>query len=102
MKKAIFYVRVSTARQGRSGLGLEAQRAALGAFAAANGFTSIAEYRDVESGANDARPALLKSLDHAKRERCPIIVSKLDRLSRDVHYISGLMANGVPFIVTEL
>ena len=101
-QKAITYTRVSTSAQGRSGLGLEAQQAMIATFAAANGFERVAEYRDVESGAHDARPALLKALAHAKRLRCPIIVAKLDRLSRDVAFISDLMKRRVPFICTDL
>lgn len=102
MKSVINYIRVSTKSQGRSGLGLEAQQSALATFAAVNGFEAVAEYRDVESGKHDDRPALIAALAHAKRLGCLIVVAKLDRLSRDVHYISGLMAKGVPFIVADL
>jgi hypothetical protein len=89
----IFYARVSTARQGRSGLGLEAQREAMARFAAAEGFEVAAEYTEVETGkgsdALERRPQLAAALADAKRNKCPIIVAKLDRLSRDVHFISG-------------
>lgn len=102
----ISYVRVSTARQGRSGLGLEAQRAALLHFCGREGFDILHEHVEVETGkgadALDRRPQLAAALAQAKRKRCPIIVAKLDRLSRDVAFISGLMAQKVPFVVAEL
>ena len=102
----ITYIRVSTAKQGRSGLGLEAQRAALAKFAESEGFQVAGEYVEVESGkgadALDRRPQLAAALAVARRRRCAVVVAKLDRLSRDVHFISGLMAHKVPFIVSEL
>jgi DNA invertase Pin-like site-specific DNA recombinase len=101
MKPAIGYVRVSTTQQGKSGLGLDAQRATIEAFALANGLTVIEWHQDVESGSVDERPALTAALARAKLLQCPVVVAKLDRLSRDVHFISGLMASGVEFIVPE-
>jgi DNA invertase Pin-like site-specific DNA recombinase len=102
----VSYARVSTARQGKSGLGLDAQRAAMVAFASANGLTVAAEHVEVETGkghdALDRRPELRAALAEAKRLKCPVLVSKLCRLGRDVHFISGLMVNRVPFIVAEL
>lgn len=106
-KPAIAYIRVSSDKQGKSGLGLEAQRATIAAFCAAEGF-DLAEsiYIEVETGkGSDAlakRPLLAAALEDAKQNNCPIIVAKLDRLSRDVAFIAGLMAQRVPFIVTEL
>jgi DNA invertase Pin-like site-specific DNA recombinase len=102
MKPAIGYIRVSTARQGRSGLGLEAQQAALGKFCDAEAFKLLETYTETESGADDDRPQLSAAIERARKAKLPIIVAKLDRLSRDVHYISGLMKHRVPFIVTEL
>ena len=106
MKTAIAYTRVSTASQGRSGLGLEAQQAALARFAKAEGFKLLETFSEVETGkgsdALDRRPQLAEALKLAKRHKAPIIVAKLDRLSRDVHFISGLMAHKTPFIVAEL
>ena len=104
MKTAIAYLRVSTAEQGRSGLGLAAQRKAIDDFAAAEGFALIDVINEVASGklALSDRPGLRKALAKAAKERCPVIVAKLDRLSRDVAFISGLMAAGTPFIVVEL
>jgi DNA invertase Pin-like site-specific DNA recombinase len=107
-KLAIAYLRVSTTGQGRSGLGLDGQRAAIEAFAAANGFTIAAERVEVQSGkgadALDQRPQLAAALQAARKlgKGTPVIVAKLDRLSRDVAFISGLMAQKVPFIVAEL
>src|SRR4249920_2878023 len=106
MKTAIAYTRVSTDRQGRSGLGLEAQTAALARFAEAEGFDLIQTFEEVETGkgsdALDRRPQLNAALALAAKHKAPIIVAKLDRLSRDVHFISGLMTHKTPFIVAEL
>ena len=107
MKPIVSYIRVSTGQQGRSGLGLEAQRQAITRFAEAEGFEVVAEFVEVESGkgsdALDRRPQLAAALtDARKRQRCPVAVAKLDRLSRDVHFISGLMAHKVPFLVAAL
>jgi DNA invertase Pin-like site-specific DNA recombinase len=104
MREAIGYIRVSTARQGKSGLGLEAQQASLARFAAAEGFNIIATYSETESGKrdDDQRPELAAALEAAKEHDAPVLVAKLDRLSRDVHFISGLMKHKVPFIVAEL
>lgn len=106
MQQAVTYIRVSTARQGRSGLGLEAQREAIARFAEAEGIELLGEYVEVETGkgsdAMSKRPQLKAALDEARRIKAPVIVAKLDRLSRDVHFISGLMAQRVAFIVAEL
>src|SRR5437764_1459932 len=106
MTAAVAYYRVSTARQGKSGLGIEAQKAAIRRFAEAEGVEVIAEHVEVETGkgadALDRRPELAAALANARKARCPVLVAKLDRLSRDVHFISGLMAHRVPFVVAEL
>jgi len=103
---AIAYLRVSTSEQGRSGLGLEAQRAAIESFARSEGVTVDRFFTEVETGkgsdALDRRPQLAAALEAAQSIRGPVIVSKLDRLSRDVHFISGLMVQRVEFIVAEL
>ena len=105
-KPVIAYIRVSTARQGRSGLGLEAQQATITRFCDAEEFEVVATYVEVETGkgadALDRRPELAAALTEAKRKKCPVLVAKLDRLSRDVAFIAGLMAQRVPFIVAEL
>lgn len=106
MPNLVTYLRVSTQRQGRSGLGEAAQREQLARFAAGEGFSIAAEYVEIESGkgadALNLRPKLADALADAKARGCAIAVAKLDRLSRDVHFISGLMAQKVPFIVAEL
>jgi len=105
-RPAVIYARVSTARQGRSGLGLEAQREAISRFMEAEGLEPVGEFVEVETGkgadALDRRPELKAALDAARRARCPVVVAKLDRLSRDVAFIAGLMTQKVPFIVAEL
>jgi DNA invertase Pin-like site-specific DNA recombinase len=103
MKDAIGYLRVSTQEQGRSGLGLAAQRNEIKAFAGREGFSVSSWYQDVQTGAGaDAlqlRPGLASALKQAKTFRCPLIVSRLDRLSRNVHFITGLMEHKVHFVV---
>jgi len=105
-KTAVAYVRVSTQGQAKSGLGLEAQRDAIQTFAKAEGFKIAATFEEHETGkgadALERRPKLAAAIGTARKLGGPVIVSKLDRLSRDVHFISGLMAHRVPFIVTEL
>lgn len=106
MTPIVSYLRVSTARQGRSGLGLEAQRAAIASFVGVEGFEVIDEFIEVETGkgcdALDRRPRLADALARAKRAKCSVVVAKLDRLSRDVAFIATLMARRVPFISVEL
>jgi DNA invertase Pin-like site-specific DNA recombinase len=107
LSDAIAYMRVSTAEQGRSGLGLEAQQAAIKAFAEREGIAVTQWLTEVQSGKRvsdtlDDRPILKAALAHAKAAKCLILVSKLDRLSRDVHFISGLMVQRVEFVVCEL
>src|ERR1043166_485901 len=106
MERAVAYLRVSTQRQQRSGLGIEAQRATIARFAEADGLTIIAEFVEAETGkgadALDRPPQLAAALAAAKAAKCSVLVSKLDRLSRDVAFVAGLMAQRVPFIVAEL
>ena len=103
---AVAYLRVSTAKQQRSGLGLEAQHDTIRQFAEREGISIVGTFEEIETGkgwdALDRRPVLRQALATAKRLHCSIVVSKLDRLSRDVHFISGLMAQRVPFVVAEL
>jgi len=104
--QVVAYLRVSTTKQERSGLGIEAQREAIERFTAAEGYEIIESFTEVETGkgadALDRRPQLAAALGKARKLRCPVVVSKLDRLSRDVAFVAGLMAQRVPFIVTEL
>ena len=103
MKPAVAYIRTSTSRQT---LGLDAQAAALARFAQVEGFDIVATFSEQETGKGaDAlarRPKLKAALKTAARHKAPILVAKLDRLSRDVHFISGLMMHKTPFIVAEL
>ena len=93
MESAVAYLRVSTQRQQRSGLGIEAQRAAIERFAQAEGLTIISEYTEAETGkganALDRRPQLATALAAARKAKCSIVVSKLDRLSRDVAFVGA-------------
>ena len=93
-------------KQGKSGPGIEAQKQALERFAAAEGFELGRVCVEVETGkgsdAIDRRQQLAAALQEARQQRCSIAVAKLDRLSRDVHFISGLMVHRVPFLVADL
>ena len=106
MKPLVSYIRVSTSGQGKSGLGIEAQRAAIVRFAEAEGFEIVGEHVEVETGkgadALERRPKLAAALAVARRRKCAVVVAKLDRLSRDVAFVAGLMSQRVPFIVAEL
>jgi DNA invertase Pin-like site-specific DNA recombinase len=104
MKTAIAYIRVSTQKQGKSGLGLEAQQALIQRFADQEGFQIVQSFTEVQSGKDDdqKRPQLNAALEAARKVKAPVIVAKLDRLSRDVHFISGLMKHKVSFIVADL
>lgn len=100
---AIAYYRVSTKRQADSGLGLEAQRAAVLAYAAANGMQISAEYTEVETGTSKRqRIEIFRAIDEAKRTGSTLLIAKLDRLARNVHFISGLMESSVPFVAVDM
>ena len=103
MKDAIGYLRVSTQEQGRSGLGLAAQRFDIEHFGKREGFSVTSWHQDIQTGAGkDAlllRPGLAAALKEARAAHCPLIVSRLDRLSRNVHFIAGLMEHKVHFMV---
>jgi DNA invertase Pin-like site-specific DNA recombinase len=106
MQAAVGYLRVSTKEQGRSGLGLAAQRYDIEAFGAREEFTIKSWHQDIQTGAGkDAllmRPGLAAALKEARVSRCPLMVSRLDRLSRNVHFITGLMEHKVHFVVAAL
>ena len=98
----VTYLRVSTARQGASGLGLEAQRAAVQAYAAANGHTIVMEFVEVESGGKADRPQLAAALGTCRLHRAALVIAKLDRLARNVAFIANLMDGGVDFVACDM
>lgn len=99
--KVIAYYRVSTKAQGLSGLGLEAQAAAVGQYLAGGNATVLASYTDVESGTRVDRPQLAAALRHAKRSGATLVIAKLDRLARSVAFVSSLMESGVRFVAAD-
>lgn len=101
-KSYITYYRVSTVRQGQSGLGLEAQRGAAATFIAATGGTIIQEYTEVESGKRSDRPQLLLALVACRKLGATLLIAKLDRLARNVHFISGLLESNVGFTAIDM
>jgi DNA invertase Pin-like site-specific DNA recombinase len=100
-KVLVSYLRVSTKKQGASGLGLEAQRAAVAEYAAREGLKVVAEYVEVESGKKAARPELGKALNHCRAAKACLVVAKLDRLARNVAFLSSLMEAGLDFVALD-
>lgn len=100
--KYVAYYRVSTKKQGKSGLGLEAQRKMVSDFVSMNGGAIVAEYTEVESGKRDDRPQLAEAIKHASLVGGRLLVGKLDRLSRDLHFITSLQKSRVDFVVSDL
>lgn len=101
MTDFVAYYRVSTDRQGASGLGLEAQRRAVADFAAGRGGI-LAEFTEVESGRKNDRPELREALAACQRSRALLVIAKLDRLARNVAFIAGLMESGVEFVAVDM
>lgn len=101
MKPAVPYYRVSTERQGQSGLGLEAQQKAVNDFAKANGFRLVHEYTEIESGKRSQRPILQEALTYCRQHKVMLLIAKLDRLGRNVAFISALMESEVDFIAVD-
>jgi DNA invertase Pin-like site-specific DNA recombinase len=97
----VSYIRVSTTRQGVSGLGLEAQRRAVAQFVASQKGELLAEFTEVQSGKRNDRQALNDALEFCRKNRATLLLAKLDRLSRKVHFISGLMESKVDFLSIE-
>lgn len=100
--EVVSYVRVSTARQGASGLGLDAQRAAIDAYCKRTGGTVAREFVEVESGRNNERTALRQAIALAKKTGSKLVIGKLDRLARNVHFISGLMEANIDFVACDV
>lgn len=98
----IAYFRVSTDRQGRSGLGLEAQQQAVADFVNLKGWALSDEFIEIESGKRKDRPKLADAIAEAKRIKGKLVIAKLDRLARNVHFISGLMETGVDFVAVDM
>jgi DNA invertase Pin-like site-specific DNA recombinase len=100
--KFVAYYRVSTDRQGRSGLGLEAQRSAVANYLNGGNWNIVSEFTEVESGRKADRPALDKALAAARLHRCPLVVSKVDRLTRSVAFLSRLLEANVDVRFADL
>jgi DNA invertase Pin-like site-specific DNA recombinase len=100
--KLIAYYRVSTARQAKSGLGLEAQRRDVEAYAAMTGQIVSAEFTEVESGGNNDRPQLQAAIERCQLIRGRLVIAKLDRLSRSVGFVVQLQDSGVPFVACDM
>jgi DNA invertase Pin-like site-specific DNA recombinase len=100
--KFVSYLRVSTERQGQSGLGLDAQRKAVADYLNGGQWALLREYVEIESGKRADRPQLLAALAHAKATGATLIVAKLDRLSRNVAFIAALMESGVEFVAADM
>lgn len=100
--KAVAYFRVSTAGQGRSGLGLDAQRSAVQELAAGRGLTILSEFTEIESGKLNERPQLTRALLHARLTGAVVVIAKLDRLSRNAAFLLTLRDSGVRFLAADL
>jgi DNA invertase Pin-like site-specific DNA recombinase len=102
MCRVVSYLRVSTEDQGRSGLGLEAQREAVTSLCEARGWSIIAEYTEVESGKRPDRKELSAALDHAKVTGAVLVIAKLDRLSRNLNFITAVQDSGARFVAADM
>jgi DNA invertase Pin-like site-specific DNA recombinase len=100
-RKIVVYRRVSTDKQGRSGLGLDAQHDLVTAYVEREKCTVVGEFTEVETGKRNDRPELAKAIAQAKRLKATLVIAKLDRLGRSVHFISGLMESGVKFLAAD-
>jgi len=105
-KSFVAYYRVSTQRQGASGLGLDAQRQVVSRYLSERGQSAVGEFVEVETGkganALDRRPELRKALELCKRSGATLLIAKLDRLARNVHFVSGLIETGVDFVAADM
>ncbi len=98
----VSYFRVSTARQGRSGLGLEAQRQAVASYLNGGNWNVLGDFVEVESGRKSDRPKLAKAMDLCRLTGATLVIAKLDRLARDAHFLLGLQKAGVDFIACDM
>ncbi len=98
----VSYLRVSTDRQGRSGLGIEAQRAAVASYLAGFGAVPLVEFVEVESGKHSDRPELARALTECRLRRATLVIAKLDRLARDAHFLLGLQRSGIAFTAADM
>src|SRR3954462_13659372 len=98
----VAYYRVSTERQGRSGLGLEAQRKAVEDFLNGGNWRLVDEFTEIESGKHSERPALAKAFQACRLRRAKLVIAKIDRLSRDAHFLLGLEKAGVDFVAADM
>jgi len=98
----VSYLRVSTDKQGQSGLGIEAQRAAVASYLAAFGSIPVAEFVEVESGKQADRPQLEKALAECRVRKATLVIAKLDRLARDAHFLLGLQRSGIAFTAADM
>src|SRR3981081_1524923 len=100
--KFVSYLRVSTDKQGRSGLGLEAQREAVSRYLNGGQWKLVAEYVEVESGKRNSRPQLQAAISHAKATGAKLVIARLDRLARNLHFVSSLQERGGEFLGAEM
>jgi DNA invertase Pin-like site-specific DNA recombinase len=100
--QAVSYLRVSTGKQGRSGLGLEAQRQAVQEYLSSSGGVLLQEFQEVESGRRSDRPQLSQALSLCRLRKAILVVAKIDRLARDAHFLLGLQRAGVEFVACDL
>jgi len=101
MKRYVTYFRVSTSKQGESGLGLEAQQETVNVFFATRPHEVVANFTEVESGKRNDRPELLKALDECRKRKATLVIAKLDRLGRNLAFIANLMESGVEFVCCD-
>lgn len=101
--KAVAYYRVSTKQQGRSGLGLDAQRAAIQELVTRENIELVGEYTEIETGTGKRlRPQLYKAIEACRQSEAILLIAKLDRLARNVHFLTGLMESGIRFRACDL
>ena len=98
----VAYYRVSTASQGRSGLGVEAQQMGVRAFLNGGSWSLLGEFTEVESGSNNERPELAKAMAACRLKGASLLIAKLDRLSRDAHFLLGLAKAGIDFVAADM